>query len=280
MGASTEFFFGCTRFLVGLGLDIVSWSFTFSFVHTLAQPVADIANRYQNNIAAPLESFVLFLAAAYAAFHIFRGRLAKGAGEFGVSVLIVGLAGAFLLNRPADFLNTSINQTGALSGAVVSLALNCGDSCNTHQFKSCPPPFRAEDCGDDTFNQYRGLVHPLERGIHRAFIDSPYDLIQWGDMLDGNPSANPTCVQRRNQILAKSGRQPRRHRGHHERRRQRPRGQGLHRPVQLRPQAVEVDVGRPAVEPRPGPVRRAVDLQPRAGRWSASAWRSCRCSRP
>jgi len=216
MGWFTDFLFGLTRLLVAIGLWVVEWVFTFGFAGRLAQPAADIAARYQSNLAGPLVSFALTLAAVYGGFHILRGRLGKGAGEFGLSLFIVAFAGAFVLSQPKTFLDGALKTTGALSGSVVSLAVNCGSQCNYSVRMGCPTGAPRDACpvpltilpgppvpggAEETyiFDQYVGLVHPLERGIHQAFIEQPYQLLQWGQAVPPGE-----CTHRMNEILAKS----------------------------------------------------------------------------
>jgi hypothetical protein len=228
MGWFTDFLFGFTRVLVAVGLWVVEWVFTFGFAARLAQPAADIAARYQSNVAAPLVSFVLTLAAVYGGFHIFRGRLGKGVGEFGLSLFIVAFFAAFIISQPKTFLDNALKTTGALSGSVVSLAVNCGSGCDTVQLGRCPagsgdpsctvpadnvsgspdpstnpnaygPPVPGSDRAEFVFDQYRGLIRPLERGIHQAFIEQPYQLLQWGQTVPGGE-----CTHRMNEILAQS----------------------------------------------------------------------------
>jgi len=216
MGWFTDFLFGLTRLLVAVGLWVVEWVFTFGFAGRLAQPAADIAARYQSNLAGPLVSFALTLAAVYGGFHILRGRLGKGAGEFGLSLFVVAFAGAFVLSQPKTFLDGALKTTGALSGSVVSLAVNCGNQCNYSVRMGCPTGAPRDACpvplavlpgppvsggAEETyiFDQYVGLVHPLERGIHQAFIEQPYQLLQWGQAVPPGE-----CTHRMNEILAKS----------------------------------------------------------------------------
>ncbi len=216
MGWFTDFLFGLTRFLVAIGLWVVEWVFTFGFAGRLAQPAADIAARYQSNLAGPLVSFALTLAAVYGGFHILRGRLGKGMGEFGLSLFVVAFFASFVLSQPKTFLDGAIKTTGALSGSVVSLAVNCGNQCNYSVRMGCPtgaptnacpvplavlpgPPVPGGAEEEYIFDQYVGLIHPLERGIHQAFIEQPYQLLQWGQAVPAGE-----CTHRMNEILAKS----------------------------------------------------------------------------
>jgi hypothetical protein len=202
LGSSTEFIAGLGRWLVGASLWIVSWAFTFGFAANLAQPFADLAGRYQSSYAAPLVHFALVITATYAAWHTYRGRLTRGLGEFGLSLLILALCGTFLLSRPKAFLDGSIKAVGSLSGAVVSTAVECGAECQSVSY-TCTTrgEFEAnpDACGSEyVFNQYKGLIQPLERGVHRAFVEQPYELVQWGQFVEDG-----VCRDRMNQILAK-----------------------------------------------------------------------------
>ena len=228
LGSATEMVAGFARFVVGIGLWLVSWAFTFGFAARLADPAVELAGRYQSSFAAPLVHFALVVAAAYGGWHVLRGRLGQGLGEFGISLLVLTLAGTFMLARPKAFLEGSIKTVGNLSGAVVSTAVDCGADCQTVQLGNCAagsldpactvpggsvagssdpstnpnaagPPVPGSSRAQFVFDKYRGLIRPLERGIHQAFIEQPYELVQWGRFVESG-----VCRDRMNEILARS----------------------------------------------------------------------------
>ncbi|MGH2718478.1 MAG: hypothetical protein ACRDJU_07865, partial [Actinomycetota bacterium] len=123
VGSLTEMTFATDRWVVGVGVWLVGWAFSFGFANRLAEPMSAVAGRYQNAFFVPLLGFALLLSAAYGAIQIFRGRIARGVGEFALSLVLVSAFATWLLASPQGFLNNAFGLTSQLAGSVASVAL-------------------------------------------------------------------------------------------------------------------------------------------------------------
>ena len=184
VGTLTEMAFACVRWVVGVGLWLVAWAFSFGLANRLAAPMAQVAQRYQAAFFVPLIGSALLISAAYAGIQIFRGRTGRGIAEFAASLLLVAIFGTWLLSAPLAFLHAALRVTAQLSGAVAGVALPAPPTgCN-------PAPGSYAIPGADA------AVAPLAAQIQESFIDQPYDLLQWGTAV---PAA---CAGPRDAVLA------------------------------------------------------------------------------
>src|SRR5690606_13302273 len=121
----------------------------------------DIARRYQSDVVGPLGlgHLAWFYAIAWAAITALRGKLTMAAGELIVSIIAAGLAAVILAN-PAGYLDGAFDTTARVSGAL--LATGTGQ----------PPP---EDPA-----AAHAVLAPLQAQIHAAFVEGPYDYLNWG----------------------------------------------------------------------------------------------------
>lgn len=186
-GWLTNVVFGLARWLVRVGIWVITWAYTFAFGNELAQPAGEMADLYQRNLVGPLglPDLALFAAAVYAGWHILRGRLPRGAGEFALS-LVIAAAGTILLRNPAGVLDGGMEVVGRLSGEILSVT--AGED---------PPGPPGDPEGRYVQEQYEGILRPLAAGIHRAYVEEPWELMTWGALLDGTP-----CARARDAVLA------------------------------------------------------------------------------
>jgi hypothetical protein len=176
-GTFTDLAFQGGRTATAVALWLVRWAYGFGIYERLGGTAIDIAQRYQHNIIGPLglNELVWFYAIAWAAITALRGRLTMAAGELIISVLAAGLAAVILAN-PAGYLHGTFDTMGRLSGAL--LATGTG----------APPPEDGLDA--DT------VMRPLQTQIHAAFVEQPYDYLDWGGPLTAG------CAAARDRILA------------------------------------------------------------------------------
>lgn len=184
LGWLTEMAFGLVRWIVAVGMWMVGWSFSFGFADRLATPVAELARRYQEGVFSPLVSFALVLAAAAGAAHAFRGRLGRGAAEFGLSLLVASASSVWLLANPQAVLEGAIGTTSRLAGSIAELAL------------ARPPAPCAVEGGRFVTGEQGGVVAALTGRLHQSFVEQPYELVQWG------AAVPPHCRDRRDSVLA------------------------------------------------------------------------------
>lgn len=185
-GWLTNVVFGLARWLVRIGIWVITWAYTFAFGNELAEPAGDMARLYEQKLVGPvgLREIALFSAVVYAGWQIVRGRLTRGAGELAVS-LVIAAAGVVLLRNPSGVLDSGMEIVGRLSGEVLSVTTG-----------SSPGAGGGESDGY-TQERYEGLLQPLRAGIHRAYVEDPWEMMSFGALLDGTP-----CAKARDAILA------------------------------------------------------------------------------
>ncbi|HLI56076.1 MAG TPA: hypothetical protein VKY26_03480, partial [Actinomycetota bacterium] len=184
VGSLTEMTFATVRWVVGVGVWLVGWAFSFGFANRLAGPMAAVAGRYQQAFFVPLLGFALLLSAAYGGVQIFRGRIGRGVAEFALSLLLVTAFATWLLANPQGFLNGSFSFTAQLAGSVASVALPPAPAgC------SAPP-------GSYALPQMDAAVGPLTDQIDNAFVRQPYELLEWGTIVP------PACRTEADAVLA------------------------------------------------------------------------------
>ncbi|HEY3140223.1 MAG TPA: hypothetical protein VGJ86_03795 [Acidimicrobiales bacterium] len=173
----TDLAFGTARSLVAFALWVIEWAYGFSVYDRLGQPMVALADRYQTGIVGPLglQHAAWTYAIAWTAIMSLRGRLTMAAGEITTSIVLAGLAG-FLLANPAGYLEGTFTTMGTVSGALLSAG------------SGQPPPHNGADA--------QTVLAPLQAQIHKAFVEDPYDVLNWGGPLTGD------CADTRDQILA------------------------------------------------------------------------------
>lgn len=176
-GTFTDLAFQGARSATAMALWLVEWAYGFGVYDRLGGAAIDIAQRYQHDVIGPLglNELVWFYAVAWAAITALRGKLTMAFGELLISVVAAGLAAVVLAN-PAGYLHGTFDTMGKLSGAL--LATGTGQ----------PPPENGADA--DT------VMRPLQAQIHAAFVEQPYDYLDWGGPLP------PPCAAMRDRILA------------------------------------------------------------------------------
>jgi len=176
-GTFTDLAFQGARSATALALWLVEWAYGFGIYDRLGGAAVDIAERYQHDVIGPLglNELAWTYLVAWAAIQALRGKLSLAAGEVVTSIVAAGLAAAILAN-PAGYLQGTFATMGRLSGAL--LATGTGQ----------PPPGSGVDA--DT------VMRPLQAQIHAAFVEDPYDYLNWGGPLP------PPCAAVRDRILA------------------------------------------------------------------------------
>jgi hypothetical protein len=172
----TDLAFQGSRSATALTLWLVEWSYGFGVYDRLGGHAIGIADTYQRNLIGPLglSELVWFAAVAWAGFAALKGKITMAAGELVLSFVCAVLAGIFLAN-PAGYLQGLFDTMGSTSGAIFATAN--GDA----------PPENGVDAD--------AVLAPLQAQIHSAFVEQPYDILNWGAPLSGQ------CATARDQIL-------------------------------------------------------------------------------
>jgi len=161
LGFLTDQVFAVARWAVRTGLWVINWALGFGFARRLAAPAQAVADTYQTRVVEGLGlgRFFLVLAACYGGWQALRGRMARGAGEFAVSLVVAALA-ATTLAYPGSVLVGALERTQAISMEVASIT--------TAEDPAAVPA--------DPDNP----VGPIAADLHRAFVEVPHELVAWG----------------------------------------------------------------------------------------------------
>lgn len=126
---------------------------------------------------------VWFGVIAWAGFAILRGRLSNAGGELLLSIFLAML-GLFFIESLTDTRDAALDGLRYIATSPISIMR--GDDA----FDPFEPDGEwesladNEDARDDLFR--RSLIGPL----HVAFVEKPYEHINWGEPIDGHPCAS------------------------------------------------------------------------------------------
>ncbi|MFE5029881.1 hypothetical protein ACFRAO_43015 [Streptomyces sp. NPDC056656] len=127
--------FALARILTGFSCWLVDWAYRFPIIDKLTGPAQDMSDAYRDSIVGPLGIAKLFLAWAFVfgLILIMRGRVARGAGEILLTLLIAALAATSLV-RPDMLLGHDgpVQQTQRAALEAATLTTNGGDAHQTN----------------------------------------------------------------------------------------------------------------------------------------------------
>lgn len=172
----TDLAYQGARVATASSLWLIQWAFGFDVFDRLGLIATDLADALNHNLVGPLDLARLawFYAAAWAGLHALRGRLTTAAGELALSIVLAVAAG-FVLANPAGYLHGLADTVNGASAAVLA--------AGTDQ----QPPSDAPDT--------ETVIEPVQASLHRAFVEEPYDYLNWGQQLTG------ACATARDRIL-------------------------------------------------------------------------------
>lgn len=174
----TDLAFQGARSSTAVALWLVEWAYGWSVYDRLGGSAVTLAETWDTGLIGPLGlgHLAWVYAVAWAAITGLRGRLTMAAGELLTSIVLAGLAGLLLANL-GGYLRGTFETMSTVSGAL--LATGTGE----------PPP-------DDPLAS-AAVLDPLQAQLHAAFVEQPYDLINWG-----TPLTDGSCAAMRDRIVA------------------------------------------------------------------------------
>ncbi|MET7930587.1 hypothetical protein ABZT43_43235 [Streptomyces sp. NPDC005349] len=219
--------FTLARTVTGFACWLIDWAYRFPILDKLAGPAQTISDAYQDNIVGPLGLAGIFLAWAFVfgLVLVMRGKVARGAGEILLTLLIAALAATTLV-RPAMLLGHDgpIQQTQRAALEAASITANDGtphkanDPCDlitgpaqgTCRQQAVPTPAAGAHGAKDT---KRGancdaiagpardaclsgerppaaadVSKPITRTLTDTLVVQPYMLLEYGQSIDkGSP---------------------------------------------------------------------------------------------
>ncbi|WP_159942555.1 type IV secretion system protein [Nocardiopsis sp. FR6] len=131
------------RLIIGACSWLLNWAFEFQLAQLITEPMREIGETYQSALIDRLDlaGVFLLLGAAWCGVQMMRGRVAMGAGELAVTLIISALA-ATVLARPADLLlgeNGLLMHTRDTAMALTSVTLTHGELASTDPTQAAEP---------------------------------------------------------------------------------------------------------------------------------------------
>lgn len=172
VGVATNLFFSLGKLLVGISVWLLEAAIGFTLERSLTDAATSIADLVDARLLGPmrLSHLGLVVSALYMGWQFLRGRIGQGAGEFGLSLLILGIL--IHVSTGSGFgttVNDAVDTTGGVSAEIVSLASDTSSASAADQ---------------------------VATGLLAGFVRDPYDTINWGRALTGTG-----CEAARNQAL-------------------------------------------------------------------------------
>ena len=197
-GELTNMVFSLDKWLTGSTINLLDWAFDFELADELSSPADTIASGYHESLKGPTVSaynIALFVTLFYFSFQLLRGRTSVAIGELVTTYLIYSVFIAFVVLVPNGFgqlVTSTTEASGNLAASIAAVTLE-----GQTDTSECPAP-----AGPDP--GVGAVVCPFGKGLHSAFIERPYDLINWGTNLgsgfdEGNALAD--CAFARDLIL-------------------------------------------------------------------------------
>jgi hypothetical protein len=199
-GMFTSWIFEGNVWTVHAALWLDHWALTFHVADALAGPAESLAASYQDDVIGPLGlvgtalMFCVFSAFWYAV----RGRGTKGMGELAVSLVVLTIT-TCAWAQPSTLLlgdNGALGHVRDLSTGLAAITTSIAGGTPEGSVPACAAGGEAADdtCDDE-------LQAPLLGNIHNAFVEVPYELLNWGQQLD-DPAAPSPCYGTEQEILA------------------------------------------------------------------------------
>ena len=191
VGTVTGLAFSAGKGMTQVGLWLTEWSYGWDAEDRLGLVSNDLSDRFDRGLVGPfqLDFVAWFVLVAWAGFTMLRGKVSVAGGELALSVLLAAVAAVFVANL-AGYRAGAFHTLTRLSDAVLSVG-DSGELPDT--------PAATDDVLDDHL-----------RSLHIAFVEEPYDHLNWGRSLGGyaedtgtTPPIGIDCVPERDAIVAR-----------------------------------------------------------------------------
>jgi hypothetical protein len=174
VGTATNLVFSLGKLLVAVAIWLLEAATGFVLEASLTDAATSVADILDGRVLGPmrLSHLGLVVSALYMGWQFLRGRVGLGAGEFGLTLVV--LAVLLHVSTGPGFggaVTATMQATGSISAEIVSLAA---------------------DADGQT-----GAADKVKRALMASFVRDPYDTINWGRLLEGT-----ACEPARNEALA------------------------------------------------------------------------------
>jgi hypothetical protein len=185
-GVTANLLFTFAKNAIRMGLFIMGWAFSID-MRDYDVFALTAHERYQVHLVLGLDlRHAAWLAlVGWAGFTTLRNRGGRAAGELLVSVVMIGVCAA-VMARPGFYLDEVWDVMDRGSDAVLAAA-DDRPSCEVLE-----EIHHRDFCG----NYASTSLAPVQRQIQVAFIEQPYDYLNWGGNLTG------ACAEARNHIVS------------------------------------------------------------------------------
>lgn len=152
--------------VVAVVLWFTGWAFGFDLIGPVKGPILTIAEMWNTNLIGPLglNELVWFFLMTYVAFQVWRGRAMNALAEFVISVIALGVT-VIISANPAGYLDGAERTLQQVSSATMAVS-------------------RGEQPSDDP-GAGGEFITDMQRQLHGALIEQPYEVINWGGTLSG-----------------------------------------------------------------------------------------------
>ena len=174
VGTATNLVFSIAKMLVAVAIWLLEAATGFIIEGALTDAATAVADLLDGRVLGPmrLSHLGLVVSALYMGWQFLRGRVAAGAGEFALTLIVFAVLVHITTGPGFGGAVTGAMQTaGGISAEIVSLAADTD---------------RDVDVSDS-----------LSGALMAGFVRDPYDTISWGQLLEGTG-----CADARNQALA------------------------------------------------------------------------------
>ena len=191
-GFLTNLAFTAERWTVHAATCIIYWALQLKIADGLSTFAGNLAGDYQARIVGPLglSSLALFLCIVWCAVKIIRGQMGRGVGELAVTFILMAIFSGVLaapstfLLGPDGFLGRAKSTAVEVAGITASIDPNA---------PAPPPPGSGSNAQQDA---------ALMTGLQHAFVEVPWELLDWGEQLDNSHNPAPAgCVSAMHSII-------------------------------------------------------------------------------
>lgn len=186
--------FTLVRLLVGLSCWLIEFAFKFPLITSLLRPAQRAANAYNTHVvgALGLKGLLLGWAFIFGLILFMRGKVGQGLGEIILTLLIAAFAASAFI-RPDCLLapDGPLDQSHQASLEVAQITTDSYFHKTSGTGSSCDlVAGPAKNTCDDSAVQAKRVARPLQDALTNALIVKPYQLLEYGRILDPNKDAD------------------------------------------------------------------------------------------
>ena len=200
LGLATNTTFTWSTTLTAFSIRVLEWSLEFPIAEALDDEAGVIAGEFHTGLNQDATAggsyqsaynLALFATIVVAAFNLLMGRTGRALSEFAVTYIIYALfVGVIASGGMTRIVSETMTAASGTGGAIASIVI-AGENAAA----SCPEgaPISTSPYADGALNP---IICPIAGQFHEAFVERPYDIINWGEDLEGTP-----CAETRDAIL-------------------------------------------------------------------------------